>query len=172
MYSTATPLWRNGPPEKPVLCNACGSRWRTKGTLTNYTPLHARAEPTDSENYRKVCVVKPIIIKTKEKKLQKRKLLNDNAELSGEAPIFDQNFRRVYEEDTNNRSSSGSATSYSESCVHVGSTDASDLTGLDLTFRISCVRFLSHFHSSTCFLLRMPQLSYYIHVFRCRVLGE
>eukprot|EP00268_Persea_americana_P027583 TRINITY_DN2694_c0_g1_i2.p1 TRINITY_DN2694_c0_g1~~TRINITY_DN2694_c0_g1_i2.p1 ORF type:complete len:579 (-),score=106.29 TRINITY_DN2694_c0_g1_i2:634-2370(-) len=126
---TTTPLWRNGPPEKPVLCNACGSRWRTKGTLTNYTPLHARAEPTDSENYRKVCAVKPIIIKTKERKLQKRKLLNDNAELSGEAPIFDQNFRRVYEEDTNNRSSSGSATSYSESCVHVGSTDASDLTG-------------------------------------------
>ncbi|RWR81006.1 zinc finger protein [Cinnamomum micranthum f. kanehirae] len=130
MYSTATPLWRNGPPEKPVLCNACGSRWRTKGTLTNYTPLHARVEPTDSENYRKVGVVKPIIIKTKEKKLQKRKLLNDNAELSGEALIFDQNFRRVYEEDTTNRSSSGSATSYSESCVHVGSTDASDLTDL------------------------------------------
>eukprot|EP00897_Mesotaenium_endlicherianum_P009029 jgi/Mesen1/8154/ME000438S07259 len=36
-----TPLWRNGPPEKPVLCNACGSRWRTRGTLHNYMPLHA-----------------------------------------------------------------------------------------------------------------------------------
>jgi len=36
-----TPLWRNGPPEKPVLCNACGSRWRTRGTLENYMPLHA-----------------------------------------------------------------------------------------------------------------------------------
>ncbi|GJP32736.1 hypothetical protein CLOM_g17333 [Closterium sp. NIES-68] len=36
-----TPLWRNGPPEKPVLCNACGSRWRTRGTLVNYMPLHA-----------------------------------------------------------------------------------------------------------------------------------
>lgn len=37
----ATPLWRNGPPEKPVLCNACGSRWRTKGTLSNYMPMHS-----------------------------------------------------------------------------------------------------------------------------------
>ncbi len=40
-FSTATPLWRNGPPEKPVLCNACGSRWRTKGTLLNYMPMHS-----------------------------------------------------------------------------------------------------------------------------------
>jgi len=39
--SAATPLWRNGPPEKPVLCNACGSRWRTKGTLSNYMPMHS-----------------------------------------------------------------------------------------------------------------------------------
>ncbi|XP_047328795.1 GATA transcription factor 26-like [Impatiens glandulifera] len=44
---SSTPLWRNGPPEKPVLCNACGSRWRTKGTLANYTPLHARADIID-----------------------------------------------------------------------------------------------------------------------------
>ncbi|XP_031383453.1 GATA transcription factor 27-like [Punica granatum] len=33
-----TPLWRNGPLEKPVLCNACGSRWRIRGTLENYVP--------------------------------------------------------------------------------------------------------------------------------------
>ncbi|KAJ7550792.1 hypothetical protein O6H91_07G118600 [Diphasiastrum complanatum] len=38
---TTTPLWRNGPPDKPVLCNACGSRWRTKGTLCNYMPIHS-----------------------------------------------------------------------------------------------------------------------------------
>ena len=41
MGPAATPLWRNGPEEKPVLCNACGSRWRTKGTLFNYMPMHA-----------------------------------------------------------------------------------------------------------------------------------
>ncbi|KAF7004951.1 hypothetical protein CFC21_020111 [Triticum aestivum] len=34
----SSPLWRHGPPEKPVLCNACGTRWRKKGTLENYTP--------------------------------------------------------------------------------------------------------------------------------------
>ncbi|KAD3067371.1 hypothetical protein E3N88_35251 [Mikania micrantha] len=37
----STPLWRNGPPAKPVLCNACGSRWRTRGTLNDYVPKHA-----------------------------------------------------------------------------------------------------------------------------------
>lgn len=37
---TDTPLWRIGPPEKPVLCNACGSRWRIWGNLDDYTPKH------------------------------------------------------------------------------------------------------------------------------------
>ncbi|KAF2293748.1 hypothetical protein GH714_004462 [Hevea brasiliensis] len=40
-----TPLWRNGPPEKPVLCNACGSRYRIRGTLANYAPKHAQGQP-------------------------------------------------------------------------------------------------------------------------------
>ncbi|KAK8699187.1 hypothetical protein V6N13_115281 [Hibiscus sabdariffa] len=35
---SSTPLWRNGPPEKPVLCNACGSRYRIGKPLENYTP--------------------------------------------------------------------------------------------------------------------------------------
>ncbi|KAH9751904.1 GATA transcription factor 26 [Citrus sinensis] len=38
-----TPLWRNGPPEKPVLCNACGSRYRLRGTLINYAPKHLQS---------------------------------------------------------------------------------------------------------------------------------
>ncbi|XP_021991547.1 GATA transcription factor 26-like [Helianthus annuus] len=41
-----TPLWRNGPPSKPVLCNACGSRWRTRGTLSDYVPKHAMQQYT------------------------------------------------------------------------------------------------------------------------------
>lgn len=126
---TSTPLWRNGPPEKPVLCNACGSRWRTKGTLTNYIPLHARAELVDSEDYSKKFRVKPISIKIKQPKLNKRKYLNDNIEVEDEAPNSDQSFCKVYEEDTSNRSSSGSAISYSESYAHFGSADASDFTG-------------------------------------------
>ncbi|KAK4339949.1 hypothetical protein RND71_041411 [Anisodus tanguticus] len=39
-----TPLWRTGLPGKPVLCNACGSRWRTRGTLDDYIPKHANRE--------------------------------------------------------------------------------------------------------------------------------
>ncbi|KAL4556110.1 hypothetical protein LXL04_038751 [Taraxacum kok-saghyz] len=37
---TGTLQWRQGPPEKPVLCNSCGNWLRSKGTLSNYTPKH------------------------------------------------------------------------------------------------------------------------------------
>lgn len=137
-----TPLWRNGPPEKPILCNACGSRWRTKGTLANYTPLHARAEPDDFEEYR-VQRVKSISIKNKEPKVLKRKQDHEQEVLRGVrldynygfqkggpvATEYNQGFRKVLGEDTSNRSSSGSAISNSESCLQLGSADASDLTG-------------------------------------------
>lgn len=124
---TSTPLWRNGPPEKPILCNACGSRWRTKGTLANYTPLHARSEPDDFEDYR-VSRVKSISIKNREAKMQKRKQINDNV-VAATADHSPGGFRKFLEEDTSNRSSSGSAVSNSESCAQFGSADASDLTG-------------------------------------------
>ncbi|XP_027103264.1 GATA transcription factor 26-like [Coffea arabica] len=45
-----TPLWRSGPPEKPVLCNACGSRWRTRGTLEDYIPKHAIKDPENDHS--------------------------------------------------------------------------------------------------------------------------
>ncbi|KAM7491163.1 hypothetical protein LguiA_034084 [Lonicera macranthoides] len=122
---TNTPLWRNGPPEKPILCNACGSRWRTKGTLVNYTPLHARAEPDEFEDYR-VSRVKSISIKNKEAKVLKRKHHQENELVGGFIPDYN---RKVLDEDTSNRSSSGSAISNSESCVQLGSADASELTG-------------------------------------------
>lgn len=125
---TGTPLWRNGPPEKPILCNACGSRWRTKGTLANYTPLHARSEPDDFEDYR-VSRVKSISIKNREAKMQKRKQINDNV-VAAAADHSPGGFRKFLEEDTSNRSSSGSAVSNSESCAQFGSADASDLTGI------------------------------------------
>ncbi|CAA0841876.1 GATA transcription factor 26 [Striga hermonthica] len=122
---TSTPLWRNGPPDKPVLCNACGSRWRTKGTLENYTPLHSRAEGDEIED-RRFSKVRALAVKNKEAKALKRKYESD-------APLDynnNQGFRRVFDEDTSNRSSSGSAISNSESCAQYGSVDASDLTGL------------------------------------------
>ncbi|XP_073111725.1 GATA transcription factor 27-like isoform X2 [Elaeis guineensis] len=124
---TSTPLWRNGPPEKPVLCNACGSRWRTKGSLTNYTPMHAR-EPIDSEEL-KVPKVKSISFKSKEQKLHKKKQSVITLESEREMPYSGQNFRKIADGDPSNRSSSGSVISYSESCAHFGTTDASDMTG-------------------------------------------
>lgn len=35
---TASPCWRRGPPEKPVLCNACGTRYSVKRSLEGYFP--------------------------------------------------------------------------------------------------------------------------------------
>ncbi|KAK6935105.1 ASX, DEUBAD domain [Dillenia turbinata] len=125
---TSTPLWRNGPPEKPVLCNACGSRWRTKGTLANYTPLHARADPDDFVDH-KVSRVKSISIKNKEAKLQKRKQTYDNIAAQGPVTDYGNGLRKTLDEDASNRSSSGSAVSNSESCAQFGGADASDLTG-------------------------------------------
>ncbi|KAK5804710.1 GATA transcription factor 26-like [Gossypium arboreum] len=123
---TSTPLWRNGPPEKPVLCNACGSRWRTKGTLANYTPLHARAEPDDYEDNRASRVKSISINKNKEVKFLKRKPNHDTVVV---APDYNQGFCKFVDDDTSNRSSSGSAISNSESCAQFGGADASDLTG-------------------------------------------
>ncbi|KAL4565732.1 hypothetical protein LXL04_029835 [Taraxacum kok-saghyz] len=145
---TSTPLWRNGPPDKPILCNACGSRWRTKGSLVNYTPLHARSEPDDFEDHR-VARVKTISIKNKEAKLLKRKQNYDNVVAGGTGSFLlgggsgggsgggggggydhhNQGFRKGFDEDTSNRSSSGSAISNSDGYMQLGSADASDLTG-------------------------------------------
>jgi hypothetical protein len=38
MVLTETKLWRKGPYEKPILCNACGLHFKAKGTLDNYLP--------------------------------------------------------------------------------------------------------------------------------------
>ncbi|XP_030533502.1 GATA transcription factor 26-like [Rhodamnia argentea] len=125
---TSTPLWRNGPPEKPVLCNACGSRWRTKGTLANYAPLHSRA---DSENYEdhRVARTKGVSMNKKEVKVLKRKYYGENMTVGGNSHEYSQNFHKFADDDTSNWSSSGSALSNSESCAPFGSADASDLTG-------------------------------------------
>lgn len=126
---TSTPLWRNGPPEKPVLCNACGSRWRTKGTLANYTPLHARAEPGDYEDHRfgRGKNISININKNKEVKVPKRKQYTDDMVFGGIMSDYNQGFQKFIDDDTSNRSSSGSAISNSD--AQFGSADASDLTG-------------------------------------------
>ncbi|KAJ0968282.1 hypothetical protein J5N97_025199 [Dioscorea zingiberensis] len=127
--ATSTPLWRNGPPEKSVLCNACGSRWRTKGTLANYFPFHAR-EPIGLEEtiVPKVPKVKIISSKHNEQKVQRRKQDITIQETEHETPFCGQNFQKFFKEDISNRSSSGSALSFSEGCAYFGATDANDLT--------------------------------------------
>ncbi|XP_023005380.1 GATA transcription factor 26-like isoform X2 [Cucurbita maxima] len=126
---TSTPLWRNGPPDKPVLCNACGSRWRTKGSLANYTPLHARADPDEYDDKRLSRLKNSSMYKNKEVKLLKRKHYQDHEVVVGVIPDHAQSFHKAVDEDTSNRSSSGSAISNSESCAQFGGADGSDLTG-------------------------------------------
>ncbi|CAH8318410.1 unnamed protein product [Eruca vesicaria subsp. sativa] len=116
---TSTPLWRNGPPEKPVLCNACGSRWRTKGSLVNYTPLHARAEGDDVEiEERRGQKMMMINGMSMNKKIPKRKPYQENFTVKRTNLEFSNGFKkRAFEEEvSNNRSSSGSVVSNSESC--------------------------------------------------------
>ncbi|KAH7692794.1 Zinc finger NHR/GATA-type protein [Dioscorea alata] len=122
---TSTPLWRNGPAHKPILCNACGSRWRTKGTLENYVPQHVR-ELTDQVEL-EVSKEKITPLKNNLQRVQKRKQENVIAETEQTVPLHEQNFRKVLEEDTGSRSSSGSATSCSEDRIHAGGPDIIDL---------------------------------------------
>ncbi|KAJ1272099.1 hypothetical protein BS78_06G176800 [Paspalum vaginatum] len=117
---TSTPLWRNGPPDKPVLCNACGSRWRTKGSLANYTPMH-RKDGNDDDELR-VSKVKPPTSKSKSQKKKTNHIIMENGPFSG------QNFRKMVGTDPIYRSSSGAAISYSESCAPYGAADASEMT--------------------------------------------
>ncbi|RID75934.1 hypothetical protein BRARA_B02946 [Brassica rapa] len=114
---TSTPLWRNGPPEKPVLCNACGSRWRTKGSLVNYTPLHARAEGDEVEiedrrGGQKMMMINGMFMN------KKRKPYQESFTVKRTSFEFSNGFKKraLEEEASNNRSSSGSVVSNSESC--------------------------------------------------------
>ncbi|KAM3369048.1 hypothetical protein ACQJBY_017122 [Aegilops geniculata] len=120
---TSTPLWRNGPTHKPVLCNACGSRWRTKGSLENYTPMHSR-DDIDADQPR-VSKLKPPTLRLKEQRQLKKKPSHNIRE---NGAFSDQNFWKMGDADPS-RSSSGSALSYSESCAPYGSADASEMTG-------------------------------------------
>ncbi|KAF8404164.1 hypothetical protein HHK36_009044 [Tetracentron sinense] len=125
---TGTPLWRNGPPGKPVLCNACGSRWRTKGTLANYTPLHARAfthlDSEGSQNSQEDKLPSKTKLNNYHIKVYNRGNLEDGELFAG----YDL-YSTGFEDDTSNRSSSGSAISCSESCILLGSIDGNEISG-------------------------------------------
>lgn len=159
-----TPLWRNGPPEKPVLCNACGSRWRTKGSLANYTPLHVREiiESEDIQPVKSRNVAVPVSkmpqfkhqkeshrVPKKKPNPKPRALVESNDSFSG------QNFKRASEVtdwNSNNRSSSysGSGASYSESCAQH---DASDFTGMAASFFDCIPSLILFFFCKCCFFM-------------------
>ena len=116
-----TPVWRNGPPDKPVLCNACGSRWRTKGSLANYTPMHRKDDIDDDEP--RINKLKPPTSKLKSQKKKANHIIIENG------PFSCQNFRKMGDPDPSYRSGSGSAVSYSENCGPYGASNASEMTG-------------------------------------------
>lgn len=121
---TSTPLWRNGPPDKPVLCNACGSRWRTKGSLANYTPIHSRAFTPDFE-YSKYSREESLPPSKRSKSWYTRVHNEGNPEDRYSFAAYQTSF----EDDASNKSSSGSAISVSESCVQFESTDGNEISG-------------------------------------------
>lgn len=52
MVSSVTPLWRNGPEDKPVLCNACGSRYKKRGSLGLEDYLPKNFQPQYFDKYK------------------------------------------------------------------------------------------------------------------------
>lgn len=111
---TGTPLWRNGPPEKPVLCNACGSRYRLRGTLNNYAPKHLQSA---------------FPLKKKKKKKQESKMILINSSRT-EEKIYDVSssscddvYRTAASEGCESNINDGSSSSESTtiSCTEAGS---------------------------------------------------
>ncbi|KAL7235838.1 hypothetical protein ACSBR1_019179 [Camellia fascicularis] len=115
-WNTDTPLWRNGPPDKPVLCNACGSRWRIWGTLDNYIPKLANKGTQICQQGK---LPLPIEVHDRRKPIYGAKIAIHSTGL---------------EDDTNNGpgsgSGSGSARSSSDNCIQLEGTNGKEASGL------------------------------------------
>nr|XP_016455809.1 PREDICTED: GATA transcription factor 26-like [Nicotiana tabacum] len=113
-----TPLWRPGPPEKPVLCNACGSRWRIKGSLDDYIPKHANKETQSFLLAKLPSDVKPLV------------LAHDNQRLEvGQKVAGTDGSSACSEEKIDDISSSGSPGSFSENCMQMQGTNGEAAKG-------------------------------------------
>ncbi|XP_059654757.1 GATA transcription factor 26-like [Cornus florida] len=126
-FGTDTPLWRHGPPHKPVLCNACGSRWRVSKTLDNYMPKHASASEVsgskDTQSYQQGKLppeVEPVI--------PMRAHSCKKPHLEPNIAGFD-HCSAGFGEDTNNKCTSESVISLSDSCIQMGSINGKDDPG-------------------------------------------
>ncbi|KAM3377640.1 GATA transcription factor 26-like [Capsicum galapagoense] len=109
---TGTPLWRPGPPEKPVLCNACGSRWWTKGTLDDYVPKHGNRK---TQSNQLPSEMKTHLLAHEDQKLEV------GLEVSGQ-----EGSSASLEEEMNNISSLGSAGLPSDNCMQMEETNDKD----------------------------------------------
>ncbi|KAM3219628.1 GATA transcription factor 26-like [Capsicum annuum] len=109
---TGTPLWRPGPPKKPVLCNACGSRWWTKGTLDDYVPKHGNRK---TQSNQLPSEMKTHLLAHEDQKLEV------GLEVSGQEDSL-----ASLEEEMNNISSLGSAGLPSDNCMQMEETNDKD----------------------------------------------
>lgn len=155
-----------------MLCNACGSRWRTKGTLANYAPLHSRgfvlsdyevkrnSHAHKSSSNRKGTVAnhaplhpRGFVLSDSEVNRNSREHKSSSNGKPQSMHMTDQNDgdteygdilpRNEYsaigfEDDTSNRSSSGSRLSFSESTLLMGGMDGNDISGKLHFFELCC----------------------------------
>ncbi|KAF3645664.1 putative GATA transcription factor 26-like isoform X2, partial [Capsicum annuum] len=98
--------WRNGPHEKPMLCNACGLRWRTRQTLDGCVPKHANGEIQSSQ------------LPSEIKPARDDQKLEVGVEVSGQ-----HGSSACLEEEMNNISAIGSAGSASDNCIQMEETN-------------------------------------------------
>ncbi|KAF3623668.1 putative nuclease HARBI1-like isoform X1 [Capsicum annuum] len=96
----------NGPPEKPVLCNACGLRWRTRQTLDGYIPKHANGEIQRSQ------------LPSEMKPARDEQKLEVGVEVSGQ-----DGSSACLEVEMNNVLTIGSAGSASDNCIQMEETN-------------------------------------------------
>jgi hypothetical protein len=89
--------------------------------LANYTPMHRKDDIDDDEP--RVSKLKPPTSKMKSQKKKTNHIITENG------PLSSQSFQKMGGADPSTRSSSGSAISYSESCVPYGAVDASEMSG-------------------------------------------
>jgi len=89
---TGTPLWQNGPPDKTVLCNACGSRWTTKGSLANYTPIHRKDDIDDDEP--RISKLKPPTSNLTWSRIESNSPMQGSLTYGGEGRIWPESGRR------------------------------------------------------------------------------
>ncbi|PHT97737.1 hypothetical protein BC332_33341 [Capsicum chinense] len=106
--------WRNGPHEKPMLCNACGLRWRTRQTLDGCVPKHANGEIQSSQ------------LPSEMKPARDDQKLEVGVEVSGQ-----HGSSACLEEEMNNISAIGSAGSASDNCIQMEETNEIGVFGRD-----------------------------------------